>query len=143
MYKVVLIARDQTNEAYNKAMREDHSTLLKGSDQHHRKPIWFYAWEIDYEGNFLIRQLMERYMEQKKDMNMVFIDLEKVYDKVLRNVIWWAMQKHEVSTKYITLIKDMYDNVMASVRTSYDGFVVTQEEIVSVTMTYTRDQGWH
>jgi hypothetical protein len=86
---------------------------------------------------------MERYMEQKKDMNMVFIDLEKVYNKVLRNVIWWAMQKHEVSTKYITLIKDMYDNVMASVRTSYDGFVVTQEKIVSVTMTYTRDQGWH
>jgi hypothetical protein len=24
---------------------------------------------------------------------------------------WWALQKHKVSTKYITLIKDMYDNV--------------------------------
>jgi hypothetical protein len=28
------------------------------------------------------------------------------------NVMWWALQKHKVSTKYITLIKDMYDNVM-------------------------------
>jgi hypothetical protein len=29
-----------------------------------------------------------------------------------------ALQKHKVSTKYITLIKDMYDNVVTSVRTS-------------------------
>jgi hypothetical protein len=48
---------------------------------------------------------------------MVFIDMEKAYDKVPRNVMWWALQKHKVSTKYITLIKDMYDNVI-SVRTS-------------------------
>jgi hypothetical protein len=48
-------------------------------------------------------------------MHMVFIDLEKTYDKVPRNIMWWALQKHKVSTKYITLIKNMYDNVVTSV----------------------------
>jgi hypothetical protein len=67
---------------------------------------------------FLIRQLMERCREQKKDLHMIFIDLEKAYDKVPRNVMWWALQKHKVSSKYITLIKDMYDSVVTSVRTS-------------------------
>jgi hypothetical protein len=67
---------------------------------------------------FLIRKLMERYREQKKDLHMVFIDLEKVYDKVHMNIMWWALQKHKVSTKYITLIKDMYNNVVTNVRTS-------------------------
>jgi hypothetical protein len=36
---------------------------------------------------FLIRQVMERCREQKKDICMVFIDLKKAYDKVTRNVM--------------------------------------------------------
>jgi hypothetical protein len=70
------------------------------------------------EAIFLIRQLMERCREQKKDLHMIFIELEKAYDNVPRNVMWWALQKHKVSSKYITLIKNMYDNVVTSVRTS-------------------------
>ena len=58
------------------------------------------------EAIFLIRQLMERYREQKKDLRMVFIDLEKSYNKVPRNVMWWVLEKHKVQIKYITLIKD-------------------------------------
>jgi hypothetical protein len=38
---------------------------------------------------------------------MVFIDLKKAYDKVPRNVMLWALEKHKVPTKCITLIKDM------------------------------------
>jgi hypothetical protein len=61
---------------------------------------------------------MERYKEQKKDLHMVFINLEKAYDKIQQNVMWWALEKHKVPAKYITLIKDMYDNAVTSVRTS-------------------------
>jgi hypothetical protein len=32
--------------------------------------------------------------------------------------MWWALQKHKVPSKYITLIKDMYDNIVTSVQTS-------------------------
>jgi hypothetical protein len=67
------------------------------------------------EAIFLIRQVMERYKEQKKDLHMVFIDLEKAYDKIPRNLMWWALDKHKVPTKYVTLIKDMYDKVVTRV----------------------------
>jgi hypothetical protein len=63
----------------------------------------------------LIRQFMKRCREQKKDMHMIFIDMENAYDNMTRNIMWWTLQKHKVSIKYITLIKDMYDNIVTSI----------------------------
>jgi hypothetical protein len=57
---------------------------------------------------------MEQFKEQKKDLHVVFIDLEKAYDRIRRNVMWWALDKHKVPTKYVTLIKDMYNNAVVT-----------------------------
>ena len=54
------------------------------------------------EAIFLIRQVMERFREQKNDLHMVFIVLEKAYDKIPKNVMWWALDKYKVSSKYVT-----------------------------------------
>jgi hypothetical protein len=63
---------------------------------------------------------MERCRKQKKDLHMVFIHLEKAYDKVPRNIMWWALQKHKISTKYITSLRicTIMLFVVTSVRTS-------------------------
>jgi hypothetical protein len=59
------------------------------------------------EAIFLVKKLMERYREKNKDLHKVFTNLEKAYDKIPRNVMWWPLEKHKVPAKYITLIKEI------------------------------------
>ena len=59
---------------------------------------------------------------------MVFIDLEKVYDRVLRDVLWWALKKKAFPLKYVSIIRDIYEGVVTNVKTCCrltDEFLIT------------------
>ncbi len=41
---------------------------------------------------FLIRSLMKKYRDVKKDLHMVFIDLEKAYNSIPRDVLFRVLK---------------------------------------------------
>ncbi len=66
---------------------------------------------------FAPRILQEKYQERKKDIHMVFVDLDKSYDRVPRDLIWWALRKKNIPDAYITIIQYMYKATKTRVKT--------------------------
>ena len=48
---------------------------------------------------------------------MEFVDLEKAYDRVPRDLIWCALIKKNIPEAYITIIQDMYKATKTRVKT--------------------------
>ncbi|GJZ57205.1 retrovirus-related pol polyprotein LINE-1 [Tanacetum coccineum] len=70
------------------------------------------------EAIHLIRSLMKKYRERQRDLHMAFLDLEKAYDSVPRELIWKTLVNKGTSKRYIKIIRDMYDGAKTRVRTS-------------------------
>ena len=69
---------------------------------------------------FALRILQKKYQERKKDNNVVFVDLEKAYDRVPRDLIWWAHIKKNIPDAHITIIQYMYKATKTRVNTLYE-----------------------
>ena len=78
---------------------------------------------------FALRVLMEKYREGQKELHCVFVDLEKAYDKVPREEVWYCMRKSGLAEKYVRIVQDMYDGSTTAVRCAVG---VTEEFEVKV-----------
>ena len=68
---------------------------------------------------FIVRQLQEKYLVKSKDLWMVFIDLEKAFDRVPREVVWWALRYLGVDEGIVSVIKAMYEDALTKVRLNW------------------------
>ena len=50
---------------------------------------------------------------------MVFVDLEKAFAHVPREVIWWLLRRKGVLEREIKAIMEMYTNIETSVKVKY------------------------
>ena len=50
---------------------------------------------------YLLRGLIELYKDRKKDLHMMFIVLEKAYDKVPHEVLWRGLIGNKRSVAYV------------------------------------------
>src|ERR1700757_4857647 len=65
---------------------------------------------------FVVRQMQERFLEKGKDLWMAFVDLEKAFDRVPREVLWWALRSAGVDEWIVDVIRAMHCDVSTSVK---------------------------
>ena len=57
---------------------------------------------------FALRQLQEKCKEKNKDLHMSFVDLEKAFDRIPRDLIWWCLRKEGVPEEYVNIVQHTY-----------------------------------
>ncbi|KAK3544372.1 hypothetical protein QTP86_010153 [Hemibagrus guttatus] len=65
---------------------------------------------------FALRNLMEKYRDGQRELHCVFVDLEKAYDRVPREELWYCMRKSGVAEKYVRVVQDMHERSRTVVR---------------------------
>lgn len=63
-----------------------------------------------------IRVIMEKHRANKENLYLLFIDLEKAFDRVPRNLVWQALRAQNIPEHYVQLIQDMYRNTRTQVK---------------------------
>jgi hypothetical protein len=76
----------------------------------------FSAGKSTMDAIFIVRQVQERFLEKKKELWLAFVDLEKAFDRVPREVLWWALRKLGVEEWMVTVIKSMYKAATTAVK---------------------------
>ena len=65
---------------------------------------------------FILRQLQEKYLARNKTLYFSFIDLEKAFDRVPREVLWWSMRRVGVEEWLVRVVQSMYKHAKSKVR---------------------------
>ena len=68
-----------------------------------------------------MRQLQEKYREKKKNLFFAFIDLEKAFNRVPREVISWAMRQLGIEEWLVQVVMSTYEAARTVLRTPFWG----------------------
>ena len=68
---------------------------------------------------FTFQQIQEKYQEKRVEVLTTFVDLEKAYNRVAKDLVYWSLRKRKVPEKLVRLVKATYKKATTVVRTAH------------------------
>ena len=68
------------------------------------------------EAILILRQLQEKHLVVGKTLYLAFMDLEKAFDRMPREVIWRSMPKLKIDEWLVRIMQSMYKEVRSRVK---------------------------
>jgi len=78
---------------------------------------------------FILRQLQEKILEGNRKRYWTFVDLEKAFDRVRREVLYWSLRRKGISEKLVRIIKSMCDGAVTTVRSGRGNTLVFEIKV--------------
>ena len=75
----------------------------------------FRAGRSTTEQIFNLHSLCEKYLQHQQDLYHVFIDFKKAFNRVWHAALWATMEKCNINTNLIRVIKNLYDKATSAV----------------------------
>ena len=64
---------------------------------------------------FCARQLIEKSLKHNAKFFLLFVDLKKTYDSVLREALWCVLKKYGVPPSMLSIVRSLHDGMSAEV----------------------------
>ena len=52
---------------------------------------------------FILKQLLEKHLEVNQYLVLTFVDLEKAYDRIQRDLVYWSLRRRRVPERFVNL----------------------------------------
>ncbi|VDO33233.1 unnamed protein product [Haemonchus placei] len=62
--------------------------------------------------------LLKKHREKRRPVHLAFLDLEKAFDPIPRDVMWYALRQHGVPEELIEWVRILYTSPMRRVHTA-------------------------
>ncbi len=89
---------------------------IRDNVQLHDNQFGFRPGRGTIDAVFMLRQVQEKTLEGNGKRYWTFVDMEKAFDRVPREVVYWSLRKKGVSEKIVRLVRSMYVDAKTAVR---------------------------
>ena len=76
--------------------------------------VWFYAWQRNNRCSVHFEEITRGVLGQGEEV--VYVLLEKAFDRALRRVLEWAMRKRGIPEAMVRAVMSLYDGAKTRVR---------------------------